>query len=397
MSSSQTDGTHRRLLIHSATRVGSSAQARPDGWVLADNDVIAAVGEGDSWKALPEADLTAATTVVDATGCWLTPGFIDVHSHGGDGANFDDGLASIATSLAYHRGQGTTRSVLSLESAPIEVLSTRLRLIAELTQRDPLVLGSHLEGPFLAAAHRGANDATQFLLPDHAPIARLIDAAAGTLVQVTIAPELSGASRAIEQFVESGTRVAIGHTDATFAETMHAFECGATALTHAFNGMPGIHHREPGPVVAALIRDDVMLELIGDGHHVHPAVMSMLLSAAAGRVMCVSDATAPAGRPDGAYRTAAGLVTLRDGVARSVDGGSLAGSVAPLSGALRQLVFGAGIPIENAVAAMTSVPARFVSLDDRLGRLLPGFAADLVMLDQDLMVQHVWADGRELR
>jgi N-acetylglucosamine-6-phosphate deacetylase len=379
------------LVVHSATRVDADGIA-DDFWLAAADGVIVGTGHGDGWRHHADG---AAT--VDAAGRRVTPGFIDLHGHGGAGFAYEQGREAIQTALRMHRRHGTTRSVLSLVTNPIDDLCAGLDLIAGLAASDPLVLGSHLEGPFLAAGHRGAHNPAFLRAPDDpAVIDDLLATARGTLRQVTLAPELPGALDAIERFREAGVLVAVGHTDATMAEAQAAFDRGATLLTHAFNGMPGIGHRAPGPVLAALDDDRVTLELIVDGFHVHPDVVRMALTLAPHRVAFITDAMAAAGAGDGIYDLGSLTVNVTNGQAWLADGSSIAGSTLTQDRALRIAVEDARIDEVAAVEALTLTPARALGLDAALGRLAPGCAADLVLLDAGSGVERVWAAGVEV-
>ena len=370
-------------LLHSATAVDARGEV-PDAWVLLDGDVIRAVGDGPE---RPQAD-----EVVDLAGEWITPGFVDLHGHGGGGEDY--GTGDLPAALAAHRAHGTTRAVVSLASEALEVLERQLRAVAALAHDDPRVLGSHLEGPFLAPARRGAHAETALRHPDATTIDRLLAAADGTLRQVTIAPELPGALDAIRRFVAAGVVVAIGHTDADAPTARAAFDAGATLLTHAFNAMPGIHHRSPGPVVAAFDDDRVCLELVLDGHHVDPHVAAVAFASAPGRIALVTDAMAAAAGVDGTYRLGALDVDVTGGVATVAGTDTLAGSTLTQDLALGLAIDGLGLSRPDAVAAVTCTPARILDLDDRLGLLEPGYAADVVALDETFAVTAVWAAGR---
>ena len=353
-------------------------------------------GHGTGWAE----HLSAGADVVDAAGAVLTPGFIDLHGHGGAGYSFDDGAEAIGRALAVHRAHGTTRSVLSLVANPVVTLERSLAAIADIAERDPLVLGSHLEGPFLAPGRKGAHNPDFLISPSAAVTEQLAAAARGTLRQVTIAPELPGALEAIAALADAGVVVAVGHTEADEALAQAAFDRGARLLTHAFNAMPGIGHREPGPVVAAIRDERVTAELILDGVHVHPDVARLLLDAADGRVALITDAMAAAGSADGAYKLGSLDVTVVDAVARltGADGspGSIAGSTLTLDRALRMAVRQCGLSLRAAIAALTWIPARTLGLEHRLGRLAPGYAADAVLLNGALEVSAVWGAGRRL-
>ncbi len=381
------------LIVHSATLV-SDGTTRPGSWVAVSGRRISEVGTGDGWRALIE---PASPDPVDAGGQILTAGFVDIHCHGGGGFSFADGPDGIRTALSVHRAAGTTRSVLSLVTASVDDLVTQLGVIADLTADDPTILGAHLEGPFLDEGHKGAHDPDLLLVPHRSTVARLIDAGRGALRQVTIAPELPGGLDAVRQLSEAGITAAIGHTDADVELATAAFDAGAGILTHAFNAMNGLHHRAPGPVAAATASDTVVLELINDGVHVHPEVMRIAFASAPGRIALVTDAMAAAGAADGAYRLGTLDVTVTDGVARLTAGNSIAGSTLTLDAALRRAVTVVGIGLPDAVAAVTSTPARAIGRGDDLGRLAPGYAADLVLLDADLAVTAVWADGQRIR
>jgi N-acetylglucosamine-6-phosphate deacetylase len=377
-----------RTLIHSA-RLVTSGRVVDNGWVLFDGDHIAAVGDG--------VGRPAADTVIDAAGRWLTPGFIDIHGHGGGGTSFDSDADGIRTALALHRSHGTTRSVLSLVTASLPDLERQLGVIADAAGADPLILGSHLEGPFLDDGHRGAHDPALLRSADRGSIDRLLEAARGTLVQVTLAPELPGGMDALRQLVDASVTVAVGHCAADYDLARAAFDAGAGILTHAFNAMPGIHHRAPGPVVAAMDSGAVTLELINDGVHVHPAVARLAFEGAPGRIALITDAMAATGSADGEYLLGTLRVIVTDGVARLPGGGSIAGSTLTLDTALRLAVTSVGLPVEVAVQALTETPARAVGRAGDLGQLAPGFAADAVLLDDDFTVHAVWGAGMRLR
>jgi len=207
-------------------------------------------------------------------------------------------------------------------------------------------------------------------------------------VQVTLAPELPGGHDAIAQFAAADVVVAVGHTDADVEATRRAFDAGATLLTHAFNAMPGLHHRAPGPVGAATGDPRVTLEVIADGVHLHPDVIRMLFAAAPGRIALVTDAMAAAGAADGTYLLGSLSVTVDAGVARLADG-TIAGSTLTQDAALRTAV-AAGVALPDAVAALTATPARTIGRPE-LGSLAVGAVADAVLLSADLHVRRVFS------
>lgn len=377
--------TPHSMVVHSA-RVVDEGRITEHGWVRVEAGRVVSRGVGDTW--------TTADQVIDATelagaGAVLAPGFIDLHGHGGGGFSFDDGPDAIRAARALHREHGTTRAVISLVTAPLDELERRVAEVATLTSTDVDVLGSHLEGPFLDPAHHGAHDPALLRAPEPAELERVLAAGRGTVRQVTIAPDLPGGLDAIRLIVDAGAAAAVGHTGADAETAAAAFDAGASILTHAFNAMPGIHHRAPGPVLAAANDRRVVLEAIADGVHLHPHVVRLLFDTAPGRIALITDAMAAAGRGDGAYDLGAVRVTVNAGVARAVETGAIAGSTLTQDVALRQAV-DAGVPLPAAVGALTATPAAAIGVAERLGRLAPGFAADAVLLDAELRVVRVW-------
>ena len=374
------------LVIRSARAVDARG-AVDDAWVVVRDGRVAAVGRGHGW-----AEHAEGAEVVDASGLMLVPGFVDLHVHGGGGHAHEEGPAAVLAAIAAHRAHGTTRTVVSLVSDDVDALAERLSTVADLVPDHPEVLGSHLEGPFLSLARRGAHSAARLVDPTPAAVAHLLAAARGTLRQVTLDPLRPGAEQAIAAFARAGVVVAIGHTEADHDQARSAFDAGARLLTHAFNAMPGIGHRAPGPVVATIEDERVVAELVLDGEHVHPAVAALLVRAAPGRVALVTDAMAAAAGGDGRYLLGEVEVDVVEGRATLAGGGPIAGSTLTLDRALRVGV-AAGLPLPVLVGAVTAVPARVLGLGDRLGLLAPGHAGDLVLLDDALSVVDVRPSG----
>ncbi|MCC6375666.1 MAG: N-acetylglucosamine-6-phosphate deacetylase [Microbacteriaceae bacterium] len=360
-----------------------------DFWLIAADGIIQHVGSGNA----PSGLLPDNVEVVDVGGNWLTPGFIDIHCHGGGGYSFDEDAGSIRSAIKTHRAHGTTRSILSLVANPVSTLCASLELIAELCDSDPTILGSHLEGPFLSEARKGAHNPVYLRVPDSEAIEALNGASRETLRQVTIAPELPEAMEAIDQFVDAGIRVAVGHTDADYATTRSAFDHGATILTHAFNAMNGIHHRAPGPVVAAIDDDRVFIELILDGLHVHPRVADLLIGSSPSRIVLVTDAMAAAGAEDGDYRLGSLNVTVANSVATLSGTDTIAGSTLTLDLAFRNAVSNLQVDPVIAISAMTQVPARALGFDATYGVIDRGFQADFNQFDHTFNLSQTWVSG----
>ncbi len=376
-------------VIHSARLIDGGHEIA-DSWLVVRAGRVTARGTGDSWRdalAVAPVDEVIDAQAVGGPRAVITPGFIDIHGHGGGGAAYDDGAEAIRAARELHRAHGTTRAVISLVTASVDDLAHRVAAIADLTESDATVLGSHLEGPFLDPGHHGAHDPALLARPDPDAVARLLEAGRGTVRQVTIAPELPGATAAIERIVDAGAAAAVGHTDADADAARSAFDAGATILTHAFNAMPGLHHRAPGPIGAAAADPRVILEVIADGVHLAPEVVRIAFAAAPGRIALVTDAMAAAGSADGDYVLGALAVRVEGAVARLADG-TIAGSTLTQDAALRTAV-AAGVPLTEAVVALTSTPARAIGRHD-LGSLAVGSTADVVLLGADLHVRRVW-------
>lgn len=386
-----------RILLHSAHLV-TDGQVTRNSWLLLRDGLIEDIGTGDSWRSrvvTAQAGVNDQTEVVDLKGAWLTPGFVDIHCHGAGGFAFDDGPDAALKALDVHRQHGTTSSVLSFVTDKVPAMAERLAWAAHLTEEHPAVLGSHGEGPFLDPGHRGAHDEKLLVNPTTEATVELIEAARGTLRQITLAPERDGAARAITDLCAAGITVAVGHTDATYEDARQAFDAGARILTHAFNGMNAIHHRAPGPVVAALAREDITLELICDGVHVHPQVMAMIFGSARERTALITDAMSATCMHDGDYTLGSLPVTVTDGVARLAGGGSIAGSTLTMDKVVKRAVEEVGLPLEQAVYAATQAPLRAINAGEDRGRLAPGLRADLVVLTKDLNVESVYVAGKK--
>ncbi len=378
-------------LIAAGTVVLPQGVSRP-GWVHTSGTTIVGCGAGAPPQP-PDVDLPDAL---------LVPGFVDIHVHGGGGASFLGGdVSEVLQAAGFHRGHGTTTTLASLVTAPLSDLLAAVRGLGEAT-RNGMIAGIHLEGPWLSTAHCGAHDQTQMRDATAAEIDALLTAGDGTIRMITLAPERRGSDDAITRLVGAGVVVAVGHTDATYEQTRHAIELGATVGTHLFNAMRPLHHREPGPALALLEDPRVTVELIADGVHVHPAVVHTTVQAAgAERVALVTDATAAAGAEDGEYRLGAVPVDVVGGVARVRGTPTIAGSTATMDQVFSAAA-GLGPDRDAALIAavlMTSTtPARALGIDGA-GALRVGGDANLVVLNQDLTVHAVmaggsWVDGR---
>ncbi|WP_081236064.1 N-acetylglucosamine-6-phosphate deacetylase [Streptomyces viridosporus] len=353
-----------------------------DGRVIVDGTRIAAGGS------------PANAETIDLSGHWLLPGFVDLHNHGGGGASFTSGTVDdVLRGIRTHRLHGTTTLVASTVTGDMDFLSRRAGLLSELAEQGEIA-GIHFEGPFISPCRKGAHSERLLRDPDPAEVRKLLDAARGHAKMVTLATELPGGIDSVRLLAEHGVIAAVGHTDATYEQTVQAIEAGATVATHLFNAMPPLGHRAPGPITALLEDERVTVELINDGTHLHPAALRLAFHhAGAGRVAFITDAMDAAGFGDGRYMLGPLEVEVADGVARLVEGGSIAGSTLTLDRALQRAVTVDGLPVEDAVAALSANPARLLGMDDRIGSLEPGKDADLVVLDADFALRGVMRRG----
>nr|WP_212763295.1 amidohydrolase family protein [Gordonia araii] len=313
----------------------------------------------------------------------IVPGFVDLHCHGGGGYNFTDpDLEKVRAALAFHAEGGNAATMLSLVTAPADVLLAQVRRLAPLAASSE-ALGIHLEGPWLAQSRCGAQDPRSMRLPDPVEIEALLAAGDGTIAMVTIAPELPGALPAIDRFVEAGVVVAIGHTDASYEQTSAAIDRGATVGTHLFNGMRPFAHRDPGPVLALLDDERVAVELIGDGVHVDQRVVdSLARRIGPHRVALVSDAMAAAGMADGPYRLGALDVTVHEGVARLSGGDTIAGGTSTMADLFERFcppTVADPASLRAGIEVTSTTPARVLGRDD-LGVLRIGAPASFAVV-----------------
>ncbi|WP_367322273.1 N-acetylglucosamine-6-phosphate deacetylase [Streptomyces sp. HUAS ZL42] len=367
--------------------------------VLAGARVVLPTGIVDGGRVIVEGTRIAGSApedaeVVDVRGHWLVPGFVDIHNHGGGGASFTSGTVDeVLNGVRTHRRHGTTTLVASTVTVDMDFLAQRAGLLSELAEQGEIA-GIHFEGPFISPCRKGAHSEELLRDPDPAEVRKLIDAARGKAKMVTLATELPGGIDSVRLLAEQGVIAAIGHTDATYEQTVEAIEAGATVATHLYNAMPTLGHRSPGPIAALLEDERVTVELINDGTHLHPASLKLAFHhAGADRVAFITDAMDAAGIGDGRYMLGPLEVDVTEGVARLVEGGSIAGSTLTLDRAFKRAVTLDGLPVEDVVAALSASPARVLGLYDRIGSLDPGKDADLVLLDAGFDLKGVMRRG----
>ena len=343
----------------------------------------------------------------------ILPGLVDLHCHGGGGASFPDseGAEEMLAAVLEHRRHGTTSLVASLVTADAATLREKVAQLAGL-HRDGEIAAIHLEGPFLSEARRGAQNPDHLTDGDPALVRELAEIAGGALATMTVAPEAAGADEVIDALAGSGAVPSLGHTDGGSAEMTRAVDRSIAALrrrrgrsplptaTHLFNGMRPIHHRDPGPALAALdaaSRGEMVVEVIADGVHLDARTVAHVFALAAeDHVVLVTDAMAAAGMADGRYRLGALDVTVAEGVATLTEGGAIAGGTAHLVEVLRHAVLEAGVELVAAVRAASTVPARVLGLEDEIGSLAAGRRADVLMVDRALRPVTVLRGGQEV-
>jgi N-acetylglucosamine-6-phosphate deacetylase len=371
-----------------ASRLFDGMSVRDHMAVLIDGSQIAAI--------VPRADLPAGIRVCQLPeGVWLAPGFIDIQVNGGGDVLFNDeptpeGLRAI---VRAHRKLGTAALLPTLISDSPEKMRMALAAVESVIGAEPGVIGIHLEGPFLSPSKAGVHDGRVFREPTADDLA-LITAPRPGVMLVTLAPE-QVPRPFIKMLAAAGVRVALGHSMATYAQTQAAMADGLTGFTHLFNAMRPLAAREPGPIAAALESAHAWYGLIADGVHVAPAMLRLALRGA-GRPILVSDAMPPVGGTRSSFMLNGETIFVRDGRCAKSDG-TLAGAYLDMASAVRNCVRLLHVPLTDALRFASTHPAEFLGLGDRLGKLAPGFRADMVALDDaTLGVLETWVAGAAL-
>jgi N-acetylglucosamine-6-phosphate deacetylase len=371
-----------------------------DGTVLIDGDTIEAVGR--------DIRIPKGARRVDARDKICVPGFIDVHVHGAGGADLMDAtpeaLATVARTLARF---GTTSFYPTTVTSSMQLTLRTLERLAAWIGGVPASLGKngavaqplgiHMEGPFISHGRLGVHPSPLVLPPTVGVFKQFLDAAGEQLRILTMAPEAPGAADVIDSALESGVRVAMGHTDASFQQALDAIDRGVRHAVHTFNAMRPFSHRDPGVIAATLLDERVMAELIADGVHVHPAAIRLLMKAKGPfGILLITDGVSPMGMPEGdGYRLGEMEVSVRNGAVRNA-AGTLAGSVLTIDHAIRNMRDITALPLRDLVRMATWNPASMMHITHRKGVIAPGADADVVLLTQELMVAQVYARGREV-
>jgi N-acetylglucosamine-6-phosphate deacetylase len=331
---------------------------------------------------------------VDLEGQLLLPGFIDVQVNGGGGVLFNDDPSpeSIRAIGAAHRQYGTTGFLPTLISDDLDTIAQAIAAVqSSLDAHHPGVLGIHIEGPFLNWARRGVHDPKHLRRLDNGVISLLCSLRGGRTV-LTLAPEMATADM-IAQLAAGGILVSAGHSDASYAQTAAAIAHGVRGFTHLFNAMAPLAPREPGIIGAALYDANTWCGIIVDGHHVDPVMLKLALRCKRhDRFMLVTDAMPPVGSPATSFILQGRTIHVVDGVCRD-ENGTLAGTGLNMATAMRNAVRLLGLEIAEAARMASEYPAAFLGLDHELGQIAPGFRANLVLMDDELIVRRTWIEG----
>lgn len=359
-------------------------------------DSALVIEDGIIKKILTKKDLAnEADEIVDYGDATICPGFVDTHVHGFCGHDFmdmsDEGSRSICKDILR---AGVTSILPTTLTASEEDIMEVIRIVKE--NKDTYgakIQGIFLEGPFFTEKYKGAQNPSYFLKPDIEKLKKWQKIAGGLIKKVALAPELKGSEEFVEEARKMGIYVALGHSDATYDEAKNAVDAGANIFVHTYNGMRGLHHREPGMVGAAMTLDDVFAELLLDGHHVHPVAADILVrSRGYDSVALISDCMMAGGMPAGKYKLGDYDVVL-DGETVRLKEGNLAGSVLKLKNAVKNIVkWNIASPFE-AIQMATQVPAKSVGIDDVCGIIAEGRAADLLVLDDEFSIVDTYLDG----
>ncbi len=370
-------------LIITGGKIITPFEVIEEGFIAVKRGIITDLGTRGK---MPE--ISAGVEEFDARGYYVIPGMIDIHTHGARGHDVMDGTAEALREITRHKlGRGTTSWVgTTVTSSGEQILKAEnaLKNYLEGNPEESVLLGLHLEGPFISREKKGAQNEEFIRNPSLEEYREWKEHLGSYFKILTLAPEMEGALEIIKEAAEDAILVAAGHTNATYSETKKAMTAGLTHAAHFFNGMRSLHHREPGVIGAFLENPETTLELILDGAHLHPAIVRLVWKAAGPeRIVLITDSMRAAGMPDGKYDLGGQEVTISDGIARLKDG-TLAGSSLDIDRALRMMLEMVGEDLKTVLPAATINPARCLGVEGERGSLEPGKRADIVLLDGDL-------------
>ena len=366
------------------------------GRVMDDGYLTVVDGHFGSWQAQEP-----ACEIVDCGGRWVAPGFVDTHIHGFyNHATTDCDAEGINISSAELVRRGTTSWIPTTFTEAPENIRAACAAIAEADEvrgaefMGARIQGIYLEGPFFTQKHVGAQNPAFLIDPAYDLYVDWQQAAGGRIVKSALAPEHDGSIEYISALAAEGIVTSIGHSDATFEQALAAVNAGTTCFTHTYNGMRGLHHRDPGIVGCAMVTPETYAEVIADGHHVMPAAVEALVRAKGwDHVVLITDCLGCGGMPAGEYMSGGLPVVMRDGACYLRDGSSLAGSVAVMCDVVKNVYDWNIVSAEQAIRMGTEVAARSAHIDDRCGSIVPGRHADFVILNNDLTLAETYLGG----
>ena len=349
-----------------------------------ENEKITEIGKGLS-----------GNDVLDFTGRYILPGFIDTHIHGAYGIRIDDAVGDYNRITEFEASQGVTAIAITTDTAEFTDILEQIERAVVISEKckGTKIVAIHAEGPFLSQSKKGAMSPEYILAPDNEKLDKMIEAGKGMLKLITIAPDNDGSIEFIHYAKSKGLMVSMGHTDADYETALAAIDAGATQLTHTFNAMRAINHREPGVLGAVFENESVKCEVICDYIHLHPAIIKMIYKIkGADKINMISDSGTAAGLDISGFIVNGVKRYIKDGVVRLADG-TIAGSARTLLDGVKNLI-SSGIPLED-VSKMASLnPAKTLGIDDETGSIAVGKLADLVVLDKDLNVCETFINGK---
>ncbi|EIX4883411.1 N-acetylglucosamine-6-phosphate deacetylase [Vibrio vulnificus] len=365
-----------------------------DHWL---QDAVLSVDSQGNISAIAAYDPQQHRTVTDLGAVSLMPGLIDSHVHGSQGCDVMDAThASLNTMSRYFASLGVTAFVATTVTAPVAKIRAALAQVAKSKQQGvegAEILGAYLEGPYFTEKNKGAHPTQWFRELAVEELDNWISYSDNQLLKVALAPEKEGAMAAIRYLVSQGISVMLGHTDASYQQVIAAIDAGAKGIVHCYNGMRGLHHRDPGVVGAGLLHPECYVEMIADGHHVHPAAIEVAHRCCGSRMTLITDAMCATGMPDGQYTLGEYQVEMKQGVVTTQDGG-LAGSTLTLIEGVKNIQRWLNLPFEQAWLMASHTPAKSLGIQHQLGTLEVGKRASMVALGSDFSIDKTWVNGR---
>lgn len=341
--------------------------------------------------------------VIDAKGCYVVPGFIDMHVHGGGGADFMEGTESSMRKIsAFHMKHGTTTMLLTTNCAPMDKIFLVLDKFREVksTKAYPNLSGVHMEGPFVSTEQLGALNVDACKSPDAEDIKKIL-CYKDVISRITAAPEVYGTLTMAEELRTHGILLSVGHSNANNEDMLKALESGYSHITHFYSATSTVRrvnaYRVPGVIESGYLLDEYTVEIIADGRHLPPDLLKLIYkSKGSARIALVTDAICAAGAPEGQKAKGSGgkEIIIEDGVAKLPDRSAFAGSISTMDLLVKNMVELAGVPFSEAVTMATATPAKILGLGNKKGIINPGMDADLIVMDKEFHVRLVMSDGK---